>query len=89
MHEAGALACAAVSADAAAGAVALEVEFLAAAQLHAAAGGEAADGVAGNAVGHCVAMGAGAVGVFAREVEEVYAGEDDEEAAEEGDGVDG
>lgn len=30
-----------------------------------------------------------AVGVVAREVEEVYAGEDDEEAAEQGDGVDG
>ena len=72
-----------------AAAVGLEVQFLAAPGLHAAARGEAGHGVRGDAVGRCVARVVDAVGVFAREVEEVDAGEDDEEAAEQGDGVDG
>ena len=55
--------------------------------MHAATGREAADSVAGDAVGHCVAECVCAIGVFARKVEEVDAGEDDEEAAKERDGV--
>ena len=64
-----------------------------AAGLHAAAGAHAGDGVGGDAV--VVVLGQrfggerGALGIFAREVEQVDAGEDDEEAGEERDGVDG
>ena len=57
------------------------MKLAAAARLHGAAGGEAGEGVAGSAVGELVAEVI-AVGVLAREVEEVDAREDDEEAAE-------
>lgn len=91
VHEARALAHAAAAGAAphVAAAVGLEVEFLAAAGLHAAARGEAGHGVRGDAIGVCVARVVDTVGVFPREVEEVDAGEDDEEAAEQGDGVNG
>lgn len=91
VHQARALAHAAAAGAAphVAAAVGLEVELLAAAGLHAATRGEAGHGVRGDAVGVRVARVVDAVGVFAREVEEVDAGEDDEEAAEQGDGVDG
>ena len=62
-------------------------DFLAAARLHTTASGEAGDGVGGEAVGEVVAEVLVAVGVFAAEVEQVDAGEDDEEAAEERDCV--
>ena len=68
-------------------AVALHVQFLTASRLHAAPGREAADGIAGDAVGERVAEGVAAVGIVAGQVEQVDAGEDDEEAAEEGDCV--
>lgn len=84
VHQAGTLAA---RAPPHAAAVALHVQFLAPAGLHAAPCGEAADSVARNAVAQRVAERVRAVGVIAREVEEVHAGEDDEEAAEERDGV--
>jgi hypothetical protein len=63
------------------------LRFAATSTLHGAAGREAGNGVGGRAVGEGRAEVAVAVGVVAREVEEVDAGEDDEEAAEKGDCV--
>jgi hypothetical protein len=54
--------------------------------LHGAAGREAREGVAGGAVGELVAEVI-AVGIFAREVEEVDARKDDKEATEKRDCV--
>lgn len=65
------------------------VAFVAPSCLHAASRLDARDEVGRNAVFGCSAEHLAAVGVGAREVEQVYTGEDDEEAAEEGDGVDG
>jgi len=67
------------------------------ARLHAHARAEDPDGVDGDPVDALVGAAlvfaadaeVAAVRVFAREVQEVDAGEDCEEAAEEGDGVDG
>ena len=57
------------------------------ASLHAAPRREAANSVTGDAVGERVAERLCAVGVFTRQVEQVHAGEDDEEAAEKRDCV--
>lgn len=51
--------------------------------------GKSRNAVGRNSVAEAVAECAATVGVFARKVEEVYAREDDEESAEEGNCVDG
>lgn len=60
------------------------LHFAASARLHAASCGEAGYRIGRRAVCECRAEVAVAVGVVAREIEEVYAGEDDKESAEEG-----
>ena len=67
--------------------VALQIQFLTSAQLHATAGGKAANGIAGDAVRSVVSVRVCAVGVLAREIQQVYAREDDQETAEQRDGV--
>lgn len=57
--------------------------------LHGAAGERGGHGVGGDAVGVGEQHVGAALGVLAGQVEEVDAGEDDQEAAEETDGVDG
>lgn len=66
-----------------------EAGIRAAARLHTAARGEARDAIGRGSVAEVVSERARTVGVVAREVEEVDAREDDEEAAQERDCVDG